>query len=88
MHMNSLHYSAFMLRHFAIIISKIRALLIPLHNISNVDTVREPLDVLLPRVMIVPQPSPKTSTAMETAGLISVPCKVMIEIDSGMCNVE
>ena len=87
MHMSMLHYSAFMLRHFAIIIiSKIRALLVPLHNVSKVDTVWEPLHFLLPRVIIVPQPSPKPSTVMETAGFISVPCKE--KIDRGLCNVE
>ena len=79
--MSTLHNSEFMSRHSAIFIisSKIWALLVPLHNVLNVDTVQEPLDVFLPRVIIVPQPSPKPFTAMETAGLISVPCKEMID---------
>ena len=63
-----------MLRHVAII-SNIRAFLFPLHNVSNVDTVWEPLDVLQPRVIIVTQPPIKPSATMETAGLIMVPCK-------------
>ena len=57
------------------IISNIRPLLVPVHNVSNVDTVWEPLDVLQPRVIIVTQPPLKPSAKMETAGLIMVPCK-------------
>ena len=67
-------------RHSAIITnSKIGALHVPLHNVSNVDTVWEPLDVLLPHVVIVTQPPLEPSTTMETAGLISVLCKEMID---------
>ena len=55
----------------------IRALSVPFHNVSSVDTVREPFDMLLPRVIIVTQPPLKPSTTMETAGFISVPCEEM-----------
>ena len=75
-----------MLRHVAIIISKIRALLVPLHNVSHVDAVWEPLDVLLPRVVTVSQTSHKPFTTVKTAGLISAPCKETI--DKRLCNVE
>ena len=78
MYISTLNYSAFMPRHDAIISSsKIREFLVPLHNVSNVDAVWEQLYVLLPRVIIVPQPFPKPSNAIETEGLISVPCKEM-----------
>ena len=65
-----------MLRHVAIN-TNIRALLVPLHKVSNVDTVWEPFDVLLPRIIIVTQPVLKTSTTMETADFIIVACKEM-----------
>ena len=75
LHMSTLHYSALMSRYVAIITgSKIRAFVVSVHNVSNVDTVWEPLDVLLPRVIVVTQPPFKSSATMEAAGLISVPC--------------
>ena len=80
LHMSTQHNSAFMRRYVAITTgSKIRALLVSVHNVSNVDKVWEPLDVLLPRVIVVTQPPLKSSATMEVAGLISVPCKETID---------
>ena len=80
LHMSTLHYNAFMSRYVAIITcSKIRASLVSVYNVSNVDTVWEPLDVLLTRVIIVTQPPLKLSATMEAAGLISVHFKEMID---------
>ena len=69
-----------MSRYVAIITgSKIRALLDSDHNVSNVDTVWEPLDVLLTRVIVVTQPPLKSSATMEAARLISMPCKEKVD---------
>ena len=66
-----------MLLRGVIIIINIRVLLVPVHKVSNVDTVQEPFYVLQPRVIIITQPPLKPSTTMETAGFISVPCNEM-----------
>ena len=69
-----------MSRHALIITgSKFRASLVSIHNVSNVDTVWEPLDALLPLVVIVTQTPLKPSATMEATALISVPCKEMID---------
>ena len=60
-----------------VIINSIRALLVRVHNVSNVDTVREPFYMLLPWVIIVTPPPLKPSATIETAGFISVPYKEM-----------
>ena len=56
-----------------------RAPLAVFHDEPYIHTVGEPLLMLLPSVVVVPQPPPKPPTAMETAGLVGVSCKEMIE---------
>ena len=77
----TLHYGAPMSRYVAITTTgtKTRELLVSVIYKADVDTVREPLDVLLPRVIVITQPSPEHTTAMETASLISVTCNEMID---------
>ena len=59
--------------------SKSRAQLAVFHDEPYVDTVGEPLLMLLPGIILVPQPAPKPHTAMKTACLIGMSCKETIE---------
>ena len=78
--MSTLYYGAFMARHSAGISGRrSRARLVSVHDEPDVYTGGEPLCVLAPWVILVPQPSPKSPTAMKAARLIGVSCNDMIE---------
>ena len=80
--MSTLYYGASMPRHNAAISGrKSRAQLVSVQDESDIDTVGDPLLVLTPWVVLVPQPSPKPPPAMKAACLIGVSCKEMIERD-------